>query len=94
LKIATVILKNGEIIEFDDRGGLCVEKTRDGKTYRAIVGTTRREIIEIDPEKVLEVRVEQKESSGLGSFMGGFLIGMPVGAGILILIVALSYNGR
>ena len=94
LKIASVILKDGEIIEFDSDGGMCVEKTKDGKRYRAFVGMTHSGNVEIDPEKVLEVKVDQKESSGLGSFVAGALIGMPVGAGILFLIVALSWGGR
>jgi hypothetical protein len=94
LKIATIILKDGEIIEFEGGGGLCVEKTKDGKPYRAIVGMTHSKNVEIDPEKVLEVKVEQKESSGLGSFVAGFLIGLPVGAGILVLIVYSLYSGR
>ncbi|MGA3246156.1 MAG: hypothetical protein ABSE41_16180 [Bacteroidota bacterium] len=94
LKIATVILKDGDIIEFDSGGGLCVEKTKDGKPYRVIVGMTHSKNIEIDPEKVLEVKVDQKESSGLGSFVAGFLIGLPVGAGILVLVVIALNSGR
>jgi hypothetical protein len=94
LKIATVILKDGEIIEFDSGGGLCVERTRDGKPYRVIVGMTHSRNVEIDPEKVLEVKVDQKESSGLGSFIAGFLIGMPVGVGILVLVVIALNSGR
>lgn len=94
LKIATVILKNGDIIEFDGGGGLCVGKTKDGNPYRVIAGTTHSKNVEIEVEKVLEVKVEQKESSGAGSFIAGFLIGLPVGAGVFFLILVASFNGH
>lgn len=86
-KIATVILKDGEIIEFDRNGGRYVEKTNDGKAFRVIVGTANSKDVEIDSEKVLEVKFEQTESSGGGSFIVGFLLGLPAGAGILLLIL-------
>ena len=93
-KISTVILKNGEIIEFNREGGRYVDKTIDGKSYRVIVGTAHSKDVEIDPEKVLEVKFEQEGLSSTGSFIVGFLFGMPVGAGVLILIVLASYSGH
>jgi hypothetical protein len=93
-KIATVILKDGEIIEFDSKGGRYVERTAEGKSNRVIIGVRDSKNVEIDPEKVLEVKFEQKESSGTGSFIAGFLIGIAASAGIIVLIVALSYSGR
>jgi hypothetical protein len=93
-KIATVILKDGEIIEFDTNGGLYVEKTRDGKSYRVIAGTTEGKNVEIDPEKVLEVKLEHRESNGTGSFFLGLVLGLPVGAGIVVLIAAMSFNNE
>ncbi|MEX2116460.1 MAG: hypothetical protein WEB37_06210 [Bacteroidota bacterium] len=93
-KIATVILKGGETIKFDVNGGRYVERTSDGKSYRVIVGMTDGKNIEIDPEKVFEVRFEQEESSGGGSFIAGFLIGMPVGAGVFYLILVAAFSGH
>lgn len=93
-KIATVILKDGEIIEFDSNGGRYVEKSSDGKSYRVIVGTTHSKNVEIDPEKILDVKFEQKESSGTGSFIAGFLLGMPVGAGVFYLILVAALSGH
>jgi hypothetical protein len=86
-KIVTLILKDGGIIRFDGNGGRYVEKTSDGKLSRVIVGVTDGKNVEIDPERVLEVKFEQTESSGGGSFIVGFLLGLPVGAGILLLIL-------
>ena len=86
-KITTVILKDGEVIEFDRDGGLYVEKIKGGTSYRAIVGTTSNKKIEIDPENTLEVKFEQQESNGSGSFFLGLLLGLPVGAGLLVLIL-------
>ncbi|OGU43101.1 MAG: hypothetical protein A2000_07630 [Ignavibacteria bacterium GWB2_36_8] len=93
-KIATVVLKNGEIIEFDSKGGRYIEKTTDGKSNRVIVGMTGGKNVEIDPEKVLEVRFEQEGSSSGGSFIAGFLIGIPVGAGVFYLILVAAYSGH
>jgi len=92
-KIASVIFKDGKIVEFDGDGGRYVDKTSDGKPYRAIVGTSLHQEIEIDPAKVLEVKFEHEESSGTGNFFVGMLVGVPVGAGLVVLIAALSLHG-
>jgi hypothetical protein len=92
--IAKVILKDGEIIEFDGNGGMYVEKVKDGKSYRAIVGAAYSKNVEIDPDKVLEVRFEQHESRGAGTFLVGFLVGLPAGALGLYLIVAAAYSSH
>jgi len=84
--IATVTLKDGEIIEFDGDGGWYLEKTKEGKSYRVIVGTTQNKNVEIDPEKIREVTFEQEEPNVRASFGLGFLIGLPVGAGLILLI--------
>jgi hypothetical protein len=91
-KITTVIMKDGEIHQFDNDGGMYVE--REGKASRVIVGTTHGQRMEIDPEKVLEVRFEHSESSGGGSFIAGLLLGMPVGVGVFYLILAAAYSGH
>jgi hypothetical protein len=83
--IASAILKDGHVIEFENNSGMYVEKNRDGKSYRVIVGTTAGKSVEVEPEKVLEVRFEHTRSSGAGSFALGVLVGMPLGVGILIL---------
>jgi hypothetical protein len=83
--IASAILKDGHVIEFESNSGMYVEKEKDGKSYRAIVGTTAGKSVEVEPEKVLEVRFERTRSSGAGSFALGVLVGMPMGVGILIL---------
>ena len=85
--IATVTLKDGEIIEFDNDGGWYTDKTKNGKSYRFIVGTTDGKKVEIDPEGVLEVTFAQEEANGSVSFIAGLLIGMVAGAGILLLIL-------
>jgi len=92
-KITSVILKDGQIIEFDSDGGQYLDKTSDGKSYRAIVGTSLHKDVEIDPAKVLEVKFEQEESSGTGNFFVGMLVGVPIGAGLVVLIAALSLGG-
>ncbi|MEK9138011.1 MAG: hypothetical protein AAB393_12870 [Bacteroidota bacterium] len=93
-RIASVILKDGEVVQFDSKGGRYVEKAREGKSYRAIVGTAQGRDVEIDPDKVLEVRFEQKESRGGGSFIVGFLLGLPVGALGLYLVLLAAYSGH
>jgi hypothetical protein len=91
-KITTVIMKDGEVLQFDNEGGMYVE--REGKASRVIVGTTHGQRMEIDPEKVLEVRFEHSESSGGGSFIAGLLLGMPLGVGVFYLILAAAYSGH
>ena len=93
-KIAAVILKDGQIITFDRDGGLYIEKMIEGKWYRAIIGMTVNKSVEVDPEKVLEVKFEQTESSGADSFIVGFLIGLPVGALGLFLALLAAYGGH
>ncbi len=93
-KIATVILKDGGIIRFDHNGGRYVERISDGTSHRVIVGMADGKNTEIDPEKVLEVKFEQEESGGSGSFVAGFLIGIPVGAGLFYLILAAAFNSH
>jgi hypothetical protein len=92
-KIRTVILKDGQIIDFDKEGGMYVNKMRDGQSYHAIVGTSLRNEIEVDPENVLEMKIDQQGSGGAGSFFMGMFVGIPVGAGLLVLIVAMSVHG-
>jgi hypothetical protein len=91
--IAAVILKDGELITFEGTRGMYVEKIRDGKSYRVIVGTKNSQEVEIDPEKVLEVRFQQSESNSTGNFFAGLFLGMPVGVLVLYLIVA-SFSSR
>jgi len=93
-KITTVILKDGEIVEFDFNGGRYVDITSDGASNSVIVGMVDDKNIEIAPEKVLEVTIEKTESSGSGNFIAGLLIGVPVGAAILYLIAVLSFSGH
>lgn len=92
-RIATVILKDGQIVEFDGNGGRYVEKAGDGNSHRVIVGMRDSRNVEIDPDKVLEVKFEQKEPSGTGNFIAGFLVGIAASAGVIVLIFA-SYSGR
>ena len=93
-KIATVILKDGEIIEFGSEGGRYIEKISDGKSFRVIVGTAHSKEVQIDPENVLEVKFEQERPNSTGSFIVGLLVGMPVGALVLVAIVAASFYGH
>ena len=89
-----VVLKSGEVIQFDSDGGMYVEKQIDGKSTRVMVGNADGKRLEIDPVNVLEAKFEQKGSGGGGSFVVGFLVGIPVGVGLLYLIAALAYSGR
>ena len=93
-KIVSVILKDGKIIEFDDKGGRYVDKTTNEKSHRVIVGMMDGKHVEIDPDKILEVKIEQEGTSGTGSFIAGFLVGLPFGALALYIIVALSFSGH
>ncbi len=91
-RIATVILKDGEIIRFDHNGGRYVERISDGTSHRVIVGMADGKNTEIDPEKVLEVKFEEAESAS--NFTTGFLLGIPVGAGLFYLILAAAFSGH
>jgi hypothetical protein len=93
-KIAALVLKDGGRVTFDNNDGHYVEKTIEGKSHREIVGTSESKIVAVDPENVLEVKCEQAEANGTGSFLLGLLAGMPVGAGILVLIAALSISNE
>ena len=86
-KITTTILKDGQIIEFDSKGGLYVEKRLEGVVHRVIAGTVHGEKVEMDSEEVLEVRFETTGTGG--SFAGGVLLGTALGAlGFYLLLVA------
>ena len=93
-KIASVILKDGAIVRFDNSGGVYVERTIDGKSSLFIVGSSSGKIVEIDPAKALEVNLEQTTTNGTGSFFTGLLLGMPIGVGILVLIASIAYGGH
>jgi len=93
-RIVTVKLTDGKIIEFDGIGGTYVEKTKDGKAGRVIVGTSDGSKIEIESEKVTEVTFEHTRSSGTGSFFAGFGLGLPVGAALFYLIIVTLYAGH
>ena len=94
-KIVSVTLKTGDIVQFDNEGGRYVEKMKEEKSYRAIVGLTEsNKHIEIDPQTVLELKIETKESSGGGSFLVGMLVGMPLGVAVFYLIIFATYRGR
>ncbi|MBI5473415.1 MAG: hypothetical protein HY961_13805 [Ignavibacteriae bacterium] len=91
-KIVSVILTDGQLVTFDRNGGRYVERTIDGAPRRVIVGEANSKDVEIDPEKVLEVRFEHEESGG--SFAAGFLLGIPVGASLLYLILSGALNSH
>ena len=93
-RITSVLLNDGQIIEFEGEGGRFVDTTANDQQHRTIVGTSLHKDVQIDPARVLEVRLEHKESSGAGNFFVGMLVGVPVGAGVLVLIAALSLSGR
>lgn len=92
--IAAAILKDGEIVTFDGNRGMYVDKVKDGTSYRVIVGTANGKVVEIEPEKVLEVRFEQNKPNTTGTFFAGFLLGMPVGVLVFYLILAASYSSH
>ncbi len=87
LKLSSVILKDGTNIEFEGAGGIFIQKTQAGRPDTLIVGTSHRKHVEIDPSTVLEARYERTEASGGGSFLVGFLLGLPAGAAILWLVI-------
>jgi hypothetical protein len=93
-RIATVVLKDGDVVTFDGNGGRYIERTVEGKPRRMIVGTVDGRSAEVDPEKALEVRFEQEGSVGGAGFAVGFLLGIPVGAGLLFLILLGAYSGH
>ncbi len=90
IKITTVILRSGETIEFDSDGGSYEEKTKDGKLFRAIVGSSHGKVVEIDSEKVSQIKFEQEASSWKYTFFAGIL----VGAGGLYLFAIAAFGGR
>jgi hypothetical protein len=92
-RIATVRLTNGQIITFDGDGGMYIEKPMDGKPHRMIAGTTKGTMIEIEPENASVVNFERSKSSGMGSFLAGIGVGLPVGAALFYLIVV-SLSGH
>lgn len=93
VKIAKVVMKSGESIEFDGRGGRYAEKHSDGTSHRVIVGPVQGKEVEIDIENAHAVNVEQTESSGAGNFALGLITGLPIGAGLLYLIAVMASSG-
>jgi hypothetical protein len=94
IRIASVVLKDGTIIEFDVNRGMYVDKVADGTPVRAIVGKARGRIVEIDPQTAKEVRFEQTTSNAGGSFLTGFLLGLPVGAVAFYLFLVAAFSGH
>ncbi len=92
LKLRSVVLKDGTIIEFEGAGGIFIQKTRDGRPDPKIIGTSHRKHIEVDPSTVLEARYERTEADGGGSFLAGFLLGLPAGAAILWLVILSAFG--
>ena len=92
-QIVSVILRDGEIVVFDRKGGMYIERIADGITERVIAGNVGGKNIEIDPGNVLEVRFEQAGSGG-GSFASGFVLGLPVGALAFYLILVASFRAH
>ncbi|MBI5463602.1 MAG: hypothetical protein HY966_01455 [Ignavibacteriales bacterium] len=92
LKVVSVIMKSGEIVHFDAAGGRYVERNKDSRFYKAIVGNTEdHKYAEIETSSVVETKIEQKQASGMGSFAAGFLLGMPAGAlGLYLGLLAAS----
>ncbi len=76
-KITKVILKTGEIIEFDSNGGLYAEKSKDGKSYRVIVGTSGNKNVEIDPDEVLDITFGEQISRDVISPSGSDFAQLP-----------------
>ena len=92
LKLTSVVLKDGTIIEFEGTGGISVQTVREGRPTSMIVGTSHRKHVEVDPSKVLEARYERTEASGAGSFLVGFLLGLPAGALIFYLVLVAAFS--
>ncbi len=92
LKLSSVILKDGAIIEFEGAGGIFVQKVLDGRPATTIVGSSQRRHVEVDPADVLEARYERTEASSGGSFLVGFLLGLPTGAAVFYLIILAAFS--
>ena len=82
-KILDIVLKSGDIIAFNEKGGTFIESKRDGKLYRAVNGVKRDgDSVEIGVNNIIEVRVEQKETNPMGT--AAFMI-VAVPAAIIII---------
>jgi hypothetical protein len=92
VKILRVILKTGEIIEFNSDGGKYIEKPLPDKLYRAIVGVTvESKVVEISLENAVDIQVEIKSANVMGSIFLLFGIVACVGATWFIILLA-SWN--
>jgi hypothetical protein len=93
-KILRVILKNGDIIQFNKDGGRYIEKPLADRLYKAIVGVTMEaKVVEISPDKVLDIRIETKSENVLGTLF--LVLSAAAGTVFAIIIIALgSSHGR
>ncbi len=88
-KIVEVMLDNGDIVRFDGTGGHYVP-TYGAETSRAmIVGLTwDKKTINVDVEKVLEVKIERTETSAVGTILFIF-VGVPVALLMVVVVILL-----
>ena len=84
-RIVGAISKAGEVITFNRDGGHLVERPRGNTMYRPIVGVTdSARAVELDPDSLLEVKIEQREANTLGTNIVIALVVIGVGAGVFI----------
>ena len=92
-RVISVISKNGEVIKFNSDGGHLIEQTRDHKIYRSIIGVTDdARNVELVPDSLLQVKVEQSESNTVGTAVVVGLVTAAVAFGVLVVIVAVGLN--
>lgn len=94
-RITELVLNTGEVIRFGQAGGRYLENIADGKLQRIIVGTTvQGKIVEIDPQSVVEVHIERKETDTTGTTLLVLAVGALVGAVAFVFFLAIAFGGH
>ena len=88
-KILRVILKSGETVRFNIEGGRYIEKPMADKLYRAIVGVTvEGKVVEIVPEKAVDIQIETKSFNVVGTLLLGLFVISAAAFGLLVALLS------
>lgn len=86
-KIVEVLLENGDVVRFDEAGGRYVPKYTAETRHPMIVGLTwDKKTIEVDVERVLEVKIERTEMSAAGTILL-IVVGVPVALLAIVVVI-------
>lgn len=93
-KILRLILKNGEIVQFNKDGGRYVEGSTRDKSYRAIVGLNlESKAVEVDPNLAVDVQIETR-SIDVGKTLLLVLWIPAAVAGVYLVVFVISFSSH